>query len=730
MSDTLKERFPWILAALAWAILGYAAGLSLDLAKADGAPAAWEKSEAKVPFRRADLMGELNSSGDAWALDHFQALIAPGAVEHLSMTLEIPSGGEVRIFPAAQVPPPRHDTRGSTVARPDPMGSAVVLRRSIGGAAYAAVLQMGRERSINCSGSLPIPGDDPYFIEIVRSEGGFTAKAGGDSLRRQGPMPRSAPVIQSGLQRVLISNPVVDHNPAGGPGWPLRRQLFALVAAGLGVALLGWERRAGMNSSVAVATTLPLFVAAPLSTIDGLAVIEQLRAPQLSSTGLFVALPFAGMAMLKGLHHATRLARYSDRALPVVPIAAISSALLGVSFFTTSGAMAPAVAAIVAAVVATIAAGALMLLQLRLVGASKTEASRGTVGALLPAIVALALATLAGASHRGAVGYYALAGLTLGVVTLVNVNAGRVRGFNLISLVAVALAAILAEQGTRFTTVGANWTPAGRMAHDEAFGWVRSTLSDFEALERGEHTDYPMEGYPVAFEESAAKPRVVCLGSSATGGAFQNDDLEEFYPARLEELIGDHYEVLNQGVGGWTSFHMARYFEEKLEALDPDVVTVYAGHNDLLTRSEAPYRELHARWTTTGATSTESPLSGILLYQGLRHLIGALVNPMGSVAVPLDHAEENMRAIATAAATVDARVVLMAEAISPDPGPLEEYSEMLMRLAEELPHVSYIEVPTPILARGSAMFLDDVHLTDAGHRTLAGLMAEHLDPEE
>jgi lysophospholipase L1-like esterase len=318
-----------------------------------------------------------------------------------------------------------------------------------------------------------------------------------------------------------------------------------------------------------------------------------------------------------------------------------------------------------------------------------------------------------------------LFGLAIGGVVWVNANSQSVRFFNIISVVLFSTSMVFAETALRFSQTGAGWSPLGRMSYDESLGWTRSTLSDFEALDRGEHTDYPSEGYPVGFD-TTTKQRVVCLGSSATGGAFQNDDIGEFYPARLSEVLGDQVDVINQGVGGWTSFHMAHYFESKAAELSPDIVTVYAGHNDLLTKSAAPYRDLYSAWRSDAVPSGPSVLDSVLLYQGLRFVVGAIVSPEGAVAVPLEHARENLVRIINAAEAQGAEVILMTEAISPDSGPMAAYSNMMIEIAESYESTSYIEIPAVVLGRGSSMFLDDVHLTDAGHRTVAGEIANHI----
>ena len=51
--------------------------------------------------------------------------------------------------------------------------------------------------------------------------------------------------------------------------------------------------------------------------------------------------------------------------------------------------------------------------------------------------------------------------------------------------------------------------------------------------------------------------RVACLGDSITAGA-RVDAATQSYPARLQELLGDNFEVRNFGIGGATLIKAGR----------------------------------------------------------------------------------------------------------------------------------------------------------------------------
>ena len=68
--------------------------------------------------------------------------------------------------------------------------------------------------------------------------------------------------------------------------------------------------------------------------------------------------------------------------------------------------------------------------------------------------------------------------------------------------------------------------------------------------------------------------------------------------------------------------------------------------------------------------------------------------------------------------------MLIPEAITPDSSALTEYSAMLQELAATNEDIAYLDAPSLLLDSGEDLFLDDVHLTDNGHRRLAQAMKQ------
>ncbi len=80
--------------------------------------------------------------------------------------------------------------------------------------------------------------------------------------------------------------------------------------------------------------------------------------------------------------------------------------------------------------------------------------------------------------------------------------------------------------------------------------------------------------------------RIICLGGSFTYGWPYIHNPELSYPFVLEKLLNESkflsskYEVINAGVGGYTSYQGLFYFKYRLIKFNPDIVIVCFGAND------------------------------------------------------------------------------------------------------------------------------------------------------
>ncbi len=106
------------------------------------------------------------------------------------------------------------------------------------------------------------------------------------------------------------------------------------------------------------------------------------------------------------------------------------------------------------------------------------------------------------------------------------------------------------------------------------------------------HNSLGLRGPEVPAEKPEGAYRIVCLGGSTTYcTAVERDELA--YPAQLERILrevhGDtRVEVLNAGVGGWSSWECLIDLELRILDLDPDLLVVYHGINDVYPRFVPP----------------------------------------------------------------------------------------------------------------------------------------------
>jgi len=98
-----------------------------------------------------------------------------------------------------------------------------------------------------------------------------------------------------------------------------------------------------------------------------------------------------------------------------------------------------------------------------------------------------------------------------------------------------------------------------------------------------------LRGPEITKEKRPDVRRVLCLGDSCTFGAAHP------YPEILQRLLDERapgrFEVLNGGVIGYTSLHGLQWLQSDLLALEPDVVTIYFGWNDLWREKDSAVRE-------------------------------------------------------------------------------------------------------------------------------------------
>lgn len=125
--------------------------------------------------------------------------------------------------------------------------------------------------------------------------------------------------------------------------------------------------------------------------------------------------------------------------------------------------------------------------------------------------------------------------------------------------------------------------------------------------------------------------RIVTLGGSTTYGELI-DDPQQAYPAQLQRILREEYgysqiEVINGGVPAYTSWHSLVNFQFRVLDLQPDLVIVYDGINELGSRAVPP--ESYAGIPPNAGTwRTDAPNLGIsTLYRYIAINAGWIEDP-------------------------------------------------------------------------------------------------------
>jgi len=361
-----------------------------------------------------------------------------------------------------------------------------------------------------------------------------------------------------------------------------------------------------------------------------------------------------------------------------------------------------------------------------------------TATAARAAATVLAFSALSGIGGRlvpvtsgRVLGLFMAIGACAGVILWANVNARRVRGFNLLSLGVCLVAAVAVEAAARASNTGQKWHTAYAWEagwSEDGAGLLPGALQDLDDLETGKHPAWPDRGYPVAFGPKNAPLRIVAFGGSSTAGAWQNDRMDQFYPAFLEDLLTPDVEVVNQGVGGWTTFQIRRYAERELVELAPDIVTVYAGNNDCATGLPVSLENLsRQRQARRGISGFPNPFRSLVTYQGLAAVLFDLRGSRRTAAVSPEEQEHNMRVLARLVQERGGRLLLLSEGVKCFIGERQQDCTVGMgRVAADTDGVAWLDANALLTEAGDRMFLDCNHLSEAGHRFLAKAIAARL----
>ncbi len=664
-------------------------------------PRLWDQRGASVPVESAELAGDLlpdPAAVDLWSHRAISPRIAPIGEGWITLEAVVPTEGQLTVRlggddlggpHAPQGPDPRRKDAPPPGASPDESGGgggpAPLRNASPGGPGRGVALVVDRAarsvirgQGLKC-GDLRAPAQARFRLDLAFDPHGVDVTMDGLKLGRcTGSVPRDGRIVlASGVRRIQVDDVAIG--VPGGARWtddfggPGRAPGAGAVFAALGVLVgLVWTAVRGPATRGSALTLAP-----------------------------FLLVPVLARHDLRGMLDAVRLLEVPTSVGPLL--------------LTTPAAL------VVSAILTGRAAPTLQIAALRAL-------------AVLPAVLALGLLGGARASLVGLVGL-GLLGIPMAMLAQWTVpgRPRRVRNAGRHALVAWGLTLGLAggaELALRATAVNRVWVPTA--------GFTRAREEFAELLEIRRWRSYPDEGFPVQPPpRDPARPRIVAMGGSSTGGAFQMDNLDHFWPRQLQDqLAGDGtpaWEVVNQGVGGWNTLHVRLYLESQIARLAPDILVVYIGHNDILTASPVPYRDLYAHYRAprAGVRRLSQALETSRLYVGTRFALLGVRARNGAVAVPLPHADENVTALLelAAKATPPARVLLVSEGLSPDGSAMRSYAQMLASHARP-GAVTFLDAADAFdRADEPDLFLDDCHLSVRGHERLAGWVREALDAQ-
>lgn len=283
---------------------------------------------------------------------------------------------------------------------------------------------------------------------------------------------------------------------------------------------------------------------------------------------------------------------------------------------------------------------------------------------------------------------------------------------------------------------------------DHSLFWEPNSL--IRIPKDGARSRNEFRGKQVALEKPPGVFRIICLGGSFTYGWPYNDSPAIAYPARLEEMLNaespraGRYEVVNAGVGGYTSYQALYYFTHRLYKFKPDLVSVCFGGNDgnnnyeigSLCSDREYYRRLSGFSKNKALYAFRQSLNSlrtVALMEKIVFQIKKLFIPPAP-RVPPREFRENLEEFIRLAKLYDFKLLFILEPhirLQPFDREIESnpYYRAMAELSLREPQTVTL-VDTISLARqypDREIFLDKMHLTILGHEKIAGLIYSIID---
>jgi lysophospholipase L1-like esterase len=252
-------------------------------------------------------------------------------------------------------------------------------------------------------------------------------------------------------------------------------------------------------------------------------------------------------------------------------------------------------------------------------------------------------------------------------------------------------------------------------------------------------------------KKPAGITRIAALGCSCTQGCA---DTKQSYPEHMEDILNtqfpNRYQVMNAGVGGYSSFQGLQNLKHSVARYKPDIVTIYFGWNDhWLAKTPDHQVKIKADWQIDLINFFEK----FRTYQAYHWLIARIkkkvAGPAGSslqmFRVPLDNYEKNLNAMVDFCQARGIRPVLITAPFEKpqfrvywffpfSPEILEKthriYNDRVRRVGA-LRQIPVIDLEAAFLKLEEqhplTYFSDGIHFSPAGCRLAAGLIVQSLE---
>lgn len=266
----------------------------------------------------------------------------------------------------------------------------------------------------------------------------------------------------------------------------------------------------------------------------------------------------------------------------------------------------------------------------------------------------------------------------------------------------------------------------------------------WRSIPRYPYSSQRFKGPEIEVPKPAGTFRLIGYGDSNTDGP----SLGNAWPAQLQAVLdeqhtsGRRYEVVNAGVGGYSSYQGLMRFREEVDVYQPDLIFISFGWNDAAGAIGRPDQE----FASLGLFPIFDPVALYIRRLVLRYRLTLVVRRLlsggarvefgaaESPRVDLSAFESNLRGFfATARERHVSPIVLTrpyrerTDALRLSPTwrrDVPRYNEVALRVADEA-GVFAIDVEREFEGR-PGMFLDECHFTPEGHREMARFVAAAL----